>query len=442
MTWQKILDRCRAIKEDFDRSYKCLNIDRQIGQNTIDKHIKIILQCLEEIRTILNVNYERLTSSHKIAAEAFFHDTRDKVIQIATKKNIDIKIPETIQERINIETVIQTKKIETETPNTVNSCNMAEENLNATELASVSKLISIFTGTKEELNPFIANLEIIIDTIPEHKRTSFFNFVYKTKLTTKVQNRLRQNQIPTNIDTLISNLKETYKIKKSPNIVINELSRAIQTDSIRKFADKIESLTLELNEIQISTLGEEHRDIISKTNAALAFNSFKNGLKNKDITRTIEASRVKKLSEAIEIAMETATDIRQNQILFQTSQTGSNFRNNWNNSNNYNRNNRNQNNHFIRNNNDNGNRTNRYNNNNNFHKNNNNRNNYNNRMRNNNRSSNRSYNDSNYNNSNRNNNNNHRNFNNNNRTINHMNNQGNSQSPEVLDLQRSPEQDQ
>lgn len=63
---------------------------------------------------------------------------------------------------------------------------MAEESLSAAELASISKLIMTFGGTKEELNTFLANLEILRDTFPLNKRDSFFNFVYKTKLALKL----------------------------------------------------------------------------------------------------------------------------------------------------------------------------------------------------------------------------------------------------------------
>lgn len=85
MDWLDILERCRRIKSEFDKTYKCLNIDRPIKEDTVNKHYKKLIQYLEEIRVLLNVNYHRLTPAHKIAAEAFFQDIKNRLIQIAEK---------------------------------------------------------------------------------------------------------------------------------------------------------------------------------------------------------------------------------------------------------------------------------------------------------------------------------------------------------------------
>ena len=69
---------------------------------------------------------------------------------------------------------------------------MASTILNANELASYSKLVPVFSGVKEELSIFIANLELLNDTIELEKLPSFFNFIFKTKLTAGVQNRVKQ----------------------------------------------------------------------------------------------------------------------------------------------------------------------------------------------------------------------------------------------------------
>lgn len=103
--------------------------------------------------------------------------------------------------------------------------------------------------------------------------------MYKTKLTPRVQNKIRQITVPNNIASLKESLKQAYGIKKSPNVILNEITTAVQTDTIKKFADKIESLVMELNELQIEALGEQSREIISNTNAIIAFHAFKNGLK-------------------------------------------------------------------------------------------------------------------------------------------------------------------
>lgn len=219
---------------------------------------------------------------------------------------------------------------------------MADLPLDMNELSSISKLIPSFSGNKEELSSFLASLEIVHAGIAANKQKALFNYVFRTKLSIQIQNRVRQIQVPANTKELSEALTKAFKPQKSPNVLLNELTHIVQTqDSITKFANRIEILISELNEIQVSNLGEASREIISKNNEVIAFNSFKNGLKDMEIIKTIEASRVKTFAEAIEIAEETLSGMSQNQIMYQKVHYYSNDnRNNNNNKSNTNRNNR------------------------------------------------------------------------------------------------------
>ena len=57
MEWEDILYKVRLIKEHFDRSYKCLNIDRPTNDETI-QFVRNLLTRFEQIRIVLNVNYD------------------------------------------------------------------------------------------------------------------------------------------------------------------------------------------------------------------------------------------------------------------------------------------------------------------------------------------------------------------------------------------------
>ena len=50
---------------------------------------------------------------------------------------------------------------------------MASSTLSAGELASYSKLLPVFNGVKEELSTFLANLELLYETIETKKGNSF-----------------------------------------------------------------------------------------------------------------------------------------------------------------------------------------------------------------------------------------------------------------------------
>lgn len=200
------------------------------------------------------------------------------------------------------------------------------------ELLSIAKLIPIFTGKKDELNNFITNLELIDETISSSKKESFFKFVFKSRLDPKVQNRIKHDSVPANITDLIAALKKCYKPIKCANNILNEVTRLVQKgDNVRGFADKIESLIADLNEVQISEVGETHRASIVRTNNTIAFNTFKNGLKDPQIISTIDASRVKTFSEALQIAESSQIRTTQRQIFHQSTSRGhfNNIQNRW-----------------------------------------------------------------------------------------------------------------
>lgn len=315
-------------------------------------------------------------------------------------------------------------------------------NMDISELYSISKLIPIFTGKKDELNNFITNLELVYGTVVPEKQSSFFNFVFKSRLEQKVQNRVKQENVPTSVNELVVALKKAYKPTKTSNSVLQELTHTVQKGEIRGFADKIETLVNELNEIQISEVGESDRSAIFRTNSVLAFNIFKSGLRDQQIVSTIEASRVTTFVEALRIAEDSASRIKERNVFYQISNhdnrfdsvnTGNSYRQNNNNRNNYN-NNRNRNNNTNRNyyNNSNRNYNNITNGNNiDYRSNNNHSNNNSSHYNRHNNNNNRNYYNNNYNNNHRGNNrNNNQRGNRRNYNVNQIQNQGNQQEPE------------
>ena len=48
MEWQDILNKARLILENFDRTYKCLYVDRPIKDETINQHFQNLFIYLEK----------------------------------------------------------------------------------------------------------------------------------------------------------------------------------------------------------------------------------------------------------------------------------------------------------------------------------------------------------------------------------------------------------
>ncbi|XP_073820645.1 uncharacterized protein [Musca autumnalis] len=307
-----------------------------------------------------------------------------------------------------------------------------EGKMETSDLKTIVTLIPVFTGKKEDLESFAANLELVYETVPEEKKEFFFKYVFCSRLDSRVKNRVKQKGVPKNITELLSALKAAYKPVKSSNAILNELTGLTQrNNNLQGFANKIESLVSELNEIQISDLGEQCREAIIATNNLTAFNTFLNGLQDQQIVSTIEASRVSTFADALRIAERYVSRTKQKDVMYHNAQTNRDNKNGkkkyYNNGNNNKRyNNNNGNNDSNNNNGYNRNKGNKNNKNNNR----NGRNNSNNNNRNNNgnRKNNNNWNNNNHNgNNNRNNN----NYNSRDYNVNQVQDQGNFQVPET-----------
>lgn len=194
------------------------------------------------------------------------------------------------------------------------------ESLEVTDLSAISKLIPIFNGKKNELSNFITNLELINETMSTAKRNAFFTYVFKSRLDSKVQNMVKQDTIPTDITQLITALKKAYKPTGTSNNLLSKLTIMSQRgETVRSFAEKIQEIVAELNDIQIIEVGEADRSSIVRTNNVLAFNIFKNGLRDQQILSTINASRVSTLMEALTIAEESENCLNRGQVLYSTN---------------------------------------------------------------------------------------------------------------------------
>lgn len=299
------------------------------------------------------------------------------------------------------------------------------------EMDKTLKIIPLFDGETSKLSNFLNLTKYLYEATKTDDQEKLIQFIYNTRLTDKPKNRLIGISAPKTLVEFTKAFNDAYLYTRSQAIIQTELISSVQTNKpLHKYAERIERLIAELNNVQITEQGEQARATITSLNDKYAMNIFKNGL-NENLASVIHAAQPESLSSAIKIATEVDQSRNStNKIMFINRNTNYNSnRNNFNrinyngnlNRNNFNRNNNhfNRNNNFNRNNYNNSNRINNFNrnnyNNNNFKRNNNNNNRHNNT-----------------NNSNRNNFNRNRNQNRNNRHINHITTeQGNDENLEV-----------
>lgn len=247
MDWQQIVEKLRQIRESFDRSYKCLNVDRPTKDETVEKHLEILLDRFEQIRVILNVNYSRLTQHHKTAADKLFADIRDKLTRICLRKGLEIKIPETIRGEL--------KYIpKPNTPETQNK--FFEENpreitkmpQTITEfLGLASRILPDFDGKPQNMQSFIDALNLV-NSLKEDHETVAVNLI-KTKLKGSSRALISTE---TTIQQIIDKLSSTIKGESTEVLTAKLLNVKQNNRSANEFTADIEELTKALSSAYIA----------------------------------------------------------------------------------------------------------------------------------------------------------------------------------------------
>ncbi|XP_037821238.1 diacylglycerol kinase A-like [Lucilia sericata] len=236
MEWEQIIYKARLIKERFQRSYKCINTDRDTKQETVNKHFNILVQQLEQLRVLFNVNYSRLTQAHKTFADSFYLDIREKLLNVATRKGLKIQVPQSIHEQIEFVPLPEIIEVKQNQTSSVKMTQTVVEFLN-----TASKLIPDFDGSAENLQSFLDALNLV-GTIRENHEAVAIQLV-KTKLRGTARNLISDE---TTLSEIIAKLSNTVK-GESVDVVTAKLMNVRQLGkTATAYAKEIEDLTRKL----------------------------------------------------------------------------------------------------------------------------------------------------------------------------------------------------
>lgn len=318
MDWQRIVTKVRLIKENFDRSYKCLNIDRPTKDVTVAKHLKILFKSFEQIRVLLNVNYSRLAQHHKAAAESFFIDIKGKLYSILVRRGLNVKLPDSLHEELeyDIEGLCEDSSNLTER-NTKNSLEIlsSPEKMPQTPIEFLniaSKLIPEFDGRPECLQSFKAAL-ILVDSVCDGNDTIAINLV-KTKLKGNAINLLKGNE--TTLTQVAQSLAENVK-GDSTDVIAAKLMNVRQSNKTANvYIKEVEELTKSLESAYITdgltpTMAEKY-----STKAAVK--AITTNATNEKVKIIMQAGQFGTLNEAVEKFVSTCTEIngQHNSVLY------------------------------------------------------------------------------------------------------------------------------
>ncbi|KAJ3622225.1 hypothetical protein MTP99_002750 [Tenebrio molitor] len=174
------------------------------------------------------------------------------------------------------------------------------------------KMIPEFKGNKDQLDKFLTCCVIVFGTATTEADQSIFLNVVKTKLCDQAYNLIKYKTI-NHWAQLKVLLKDHYKERRTMAQIQMELNLSSRQKRCQNFCIfKIEKILGELDDVYISTHGEESTETIQKLNKATALKAFVDGL-NDSIKLIIKACRFDDLPSAIEAACDEETNVMINE---------------------------------------------------------------------------------------------------------------------------------
>lgn len=312
MEWQTILEKARLIKEEYNRSHKCLNIDRPIGDETLQNHFEKLLSCIEKVRILFNVNYNRLTKSHQVAADAFFLDLTTKTFKLATRKGVIIDLPRSIHEH-SVSIFKQLPKIPTMNQTIVEFLNTA------------SKLIIEFDGKSENLRSFIDSLHLVESIKSTHEAIAVS--LIKTKLKGNARNLINNEST---ISEIISKLNCSVKGESVEVLTAKIMNTKQNNKPANNYCNEIENLTKSLENAYISD--GLSCELAGKYSTQIAVKALTKNCTIDKVKLIMEAGQFNNMNDAISKFINSCTEItgQQNAVLhFGNRPNKNNFRGNY-----------------------------------------------------------------------------------------------------------------
>lgn len=166
------------------------------------------------------------------------------------------------------------------------------------------KMIPEFSGNRENLHRFIACCDIVSPLATTRADQALFLNVVKTKLAGPAFNLIKYKTVDS-YDELKTILEGQYLEKRTIAQIQTELlgSRQFPNEPIRQFANRVERLTIDLNDACIASEGAAAAGVIQNLNKKSSLKAFVEGLQN-PYKLIIKASRYETFHDAVEAAIE------------------------------------------------------------------------------------------------------------------------------------------
>lgn len=285
--------------------------------NSLDGITKSLQEILVNFKKNPNRQY---TATHVLKKVTLVKNLYEsfKEINISIREALNKEEIQILDLKVNIFKTIYKEVNEilrAKTTDTLNNSLEEEENKNIDQpevsimatfnLALSNKLIPEFDGNKDNLNNFLNLIEYMCDSLTtDVEKKKLIKFVLRTKISDRLRFKIQSFEEPENLTSLKHTLDTICKGHITPLKIQSDLLKCSQGNlSLIIYANKIEDLTMQLNDLSITNTDKNVKDALLTVNDALALNTFKAGL-NEPLRTTIYAAKPSTLQDAIKLAQE------------------------------------------------------------------------------------------------------------------------------------------
>ena len=338
--WEVILNQIGTYKEEFNRSYKCLNIKTKPTKQTFERHFQILEKTYNEIRALLHVNFNRLSTEHKKEALDIFGKLRDRLLRLSGRYKLRIFIPKTIDRVLDVnvldENLESADSAESDSENSgSDSFSSADLDikmpLNTIDFLNLAtKILPDFDGKPENLTRFLDAINLAKTQSAGHEETLVS--IIKTKLTGSTRNVISDEQT---VDAIVATLKKKIKGESTEVISAKILNVKQNSKSANAFTAEIEELTKSLENAFISD-GVPH-DLAQKYSTQTAIKALSSNAANDKVRLVMQAGQFSNMNEAVAKFVSTSTEMGQSAHVFRYQSNRAKNRQNFNRSNSNNR---------------------------------------------------------------------------------------------------------
>lgn len=316
MSWGKINQQISAVRDEFNRTLKCISKENLPKRSTCNKHIATLVAEHNKLVTICEAHLETLDTNHKEYIIDIFLKVKNKLNQILEKFNIEERPSDSFFEFFHLSQLDCDIEIEKDLSIKFHSLTIEEPKMSQsiTEfLSSAAKILPEFDGKAENLQSFIDALNIL-DMIKDNHEAVAVTLI-KTKLK-GASRHLITNQ--NTITDIIQKLKASVK-SESTEVLSAKLLSIKHNKNTNAVVKEIEEIT---NLLQTAYISEGlPTEVAAKYSTQIAVKSLIKNAPNERSKLIMEAGQFKSLGEAVTKYISTVQEVSSSSNVFFTNRS-------------------------------------------------------------------------------------------------------------------------